>query len=95
MPKLAIDSARFASKLHTMKLASIQGRRTMRRVVLTRKARFRAALALAGMTADGWAVGNGITPSHLSHVLSGRHRSDTLVEKVEAFTAKHLGDVAA
>jgi len=59
-----------------------------------RKARFRAALALAGLTAKQWAEQQDITPSHLSQVLSGKHESRTLIEKVDAFTKKHVRQVA-
>lgn len=56
----------------------------------TRKARFRAALALAGLTQEQWATEIGVTAGHLTHVLAGRRDSKTLIEKVEAFTKKHV-----
>ena len=55
-----------------------------------RKARFRAALALARLTAEQWARENDITPGHLSLVLSGDRPSLSLCEKIEEFTEKHL-----
>jgi hypothetical protein len=56
-----------------------------------RKARqFRAALHLAGTTAEAWAESQGITAGHLSMVLSGKRESGVLWEKVEAFTKEHL-----
>jgi hypothetical protein len=60
-----------------------------------RKARFRAALALAGMTAEEWAEQQDVTPGHLSQVLAGKRESQTLIEKIEAFTKKHVAAVAA
>jgi hypothetical protein len=61
----------------------------------SRKARFRAALALAGISAASWAETAGITSAHLSLVLAGKRESRSLVQKIEAFTAKHLPNVAA
>lgn len=55
-----------------------------------RKARFRAALALTGLTAEQWATDNGVTPSHLSQVLAGKRESRVLVEKVDEFSRKHV-----
>ena len=60
-----------------------------------RKARFRAALALTEMTAETWAVQEGITPSHLSKVLSGERDSRALTDKIDAFAKKHVRTVAA
>jgi hypothetical protein len=60
-----------------------------------RKSRFRAALALAGLTATEWAEANDVTQAHLSQVLDGKRESRSLMEKVEAFTEKHLSGVAA
>lgn len=56
----------------------------------TRKARFRAALALARMTAKQWASDNGVTETHLYAVLKGTRDSATLTSKVDAFIAQHL-----
>lgn len=67
----------------------------MQRTKDTRKARFRAALALAGLTAEQWAEREGITASHLSRVLAGERDSSRLLEKVDAFTEKHLKTAAA
>lgn len=55
-----------------------------------RKARFRAALALAGLTAEEWAERNGITPGHLSQVLAGKRESRALTEKIDEFTQQHI-----
>lgn len=54
------------------------------------KARFRAALAIAHMTQESWAAANGVTAGHLSQVLSGRHPSRRLMDKIEAFTTEQL-----
>lgn len=56
----------------------------------SRKAQFRAALALAGKTAETWAEENGITAGHLSQVLAGKRESRALMEKVEAFTRRYM-----
>lgn len=66
----------------------------MRKVKNIRKARFRAALALTGHTQDSWAKQEGIAPSMLSQVLNGERVNDAVMEKVEAFTAKHAQAVA-
>lgn len=63
---------------------------TVKRTNAMRKARFRAALALAGMTQESWADREGVTPAHLSYVLSGTRESRSLTEKIDAFTRKHL-----
>lgn len=61
----------------------------------SRKALFRAALAIAGVTAKQWAESEGITGGWLSMVLNGREESITLTEKIDAFIAKHMaGHVA-
>lgn len=82
--------ARYDSKLHDMKVTRKRDTRTMPNTLATRKARFRAALALEGLTMEQWAENNGVTAGHLSQVLAGKRLSDSLIEKVEAFTAKHL-----
>lgn len=56
----------------------------------SRKQLFRAALALAGMTAAQWAESEGITASYLSAVLADRMSSKRLIEKVDQFINKHL-----
>lgn len=64
--------------------------------VESRKARFRAALALARMTAEEWAEANDVTAGHLSQVLAGKRESLTLCERIDAFARKYLkGTVAA
>lgn len=60
-----------------------------------RSQRFRAALALEGMTMEEWADGEGITLGHVSHTLAGRRESRILIAKIEAFTAKTLEAHAA
>lgn len=67
----------------------------MQRTKDSRKARFRAALALAGLTQEQWADREGITASHLSRVLAGERDSGRLMEKVSAFTEKVLKSNAA
>jgi histidinol dehydrogenase len=58
---------------------------------IDRKSRFRAALALAKKTAEAWAEENDVTPGHLSLVLAGKRESQSLTEKIEAFTEQYLG----
>lgn len=60
----------------------------MQRLQDNRKARFRAALALAGLTQKEWAEREGVTASHLSRVLAGERDSGTLNNKIDAFTRK-------
>lgn len=60
-----------------------------------RKKRFLAALAMAGMSMREWATKNDLTAGHVSQYLSGKRDSAVLDERVDAFTAKHLRDVAA
>jgi transcriptional regulator with XRE-family HTH domain len=59
-----------------------------------RRKRFRAALALAGMTQQSFAEQAGITPDHLSLVLAGKRASVRLMERVDEFIARHLPDTA-
>lgn len=56
----------------------------------SRKQLFRAALAIADLTAAQWAKREGITPVHLSFVLGEKRESRSLIEKVDAFIAEHL-----
>lgn len=61
----------------------------------SRKARFRAALALAGITAEEWAEQHGVTPGHLSRVLTGKRDSKGLLDKIDQFTRVHLKGLVA
>ena len=65
----------------------------MKKVKNLRKARFRAALALAGHTQDSWATQEGIAASLLSQVLDGKRDNAAVMAKVEAFTEKRLTPV--
>jgi hypothetical protein len=56
----------------------------------TRKQLFRAALALAGMSAKKWCELNEVTDGHLWQVLRGERVSVSLTEKVDQFIDKHL-----
>lgn len=62
---------------------------------MSRKARFRAALALARMTETSWATEHNITRQHLYHVLKGERDSATLNAKIDAFIARQLGEETA
>ena len=57
--------------------------------------RFRAALALAGMSQEEFADDYGCGADHLSLVLHGRRKSAPLIAGVVAFVNKHLKGVAA
>jgi hypothetical protein len=62
----------------------------------TRKQRFKAALALAGMKSQEWASEQGVTPQHLNAVLNADRASDKLTEAVDSFISKNLtADVLA
>ena len=69
----------------------------MPRIKSTRKARFKSALALAGMTQTEWAGQNGITPDHLSMVISEVYprESKVLEEKIDKFIERIESQVAA
>lgn len=62
-----------------------------------RKRKFRAALALKGLTAAEFAAMNGFTAQHLSYVLSGKRTSAPVLELVDRFigAVKHSGQSAA
>jgi hypothetical protein len=62
----------------------------MAKVKTSRKQLFRAALAIAGLTAGEWAEQVGITPQWLSIVLNGKDESITLTEKIDAFIVTHM-----
>lgn len=59
----------------------------------SRKAAFKAALALAETTVEAWAKTSGVTSGHLYQVLDGRRESATLTEKVDEFIAEQLPDI--
>jgi hypothetical protein len=56
-----------------------------------RKARFRKALAVAKTSQAAFARTHGISPAHLSFVLSGQRDSLTLTRKIDAFVKDQLG----
>ena len=68
---------------------------TLRRDRTNRKARFRAALALARMTAREWTEKEKVTETHLYAVLKGERQSMKLTAKIDAFVAKYLGSQEA
>lgn len=61
---------------------------------LTRKAQFRAALTLAGTTANRWASEHGVTGAHLHYVLAGARRSPRLEAAIDAFIREHMATLA-
>jgi predicted transcriptional regulator len=62
----------------------------MRDTTETRRAQFRAALALAGLTVDAFCERQQITKSHLYPVLRGERASMRLTAAIDAFIAEHL-----
>jgi len=60
---------------------------------VSRKRRFRSALALAGLTAAEFAGMQGVTPQHVSYVLSGKRTSAVVSDAIDRFiemvTRKH------
>lgn len=60
----------------------------MRKLRPDRKARFKAALALAGMGVDEWAKGEKVTRQHVNATLNSERESASLIEKIDAFIAK-------
>lgn len=61
----------------------------------TRKQRFKAALALAGLKAQDWASQHDVTVQHLNMVLNEERESATLVSDVDAFIEEYLTAYAA
>lgn len=59
----------------------------MRQIRPDRKRKFKAALALAGITAQQWAEKEGITRQHLNSTLNNESESKPLTEKIDAFIA--------
>jgi CRP-like cAMP-binding protein len=62
---------------------------------ITRKQRFRAALAAAGLTAGQWAESAGYSQEHLSRVLNERLDSDALCVLIDAFIAEQMSKLTA
>ncbi len=71
----------------------IRHKHTLSRADRERKTRFFQALLGAGVTMSAWAIREGVTPSHVSQVLSGKRPGFDLDAKIAAFTAKHLRDL--
>lgn len=68
--------------------------RNMVKLDRSRKARFKSALARAGITQIDWAKQQGITAGHLGNTLRGRE-SRSLEEKIDAFIAEIEAKVLA
>lgn len=60
----------------------------------TRRAEFKAAIALARTTVENWCADNGITTGHLYQVLREERESPPLIAKVDAFIDKHVASAA-
>lgn len=54
-----------------------------------RKKAFKAALALAGVTAKDWAAQRNVTPVHLHYVLNAARVSAPLNAEIDAFIEAH------
>lgn len=69
----------------------------MPRIQSTRKARFKAALALSGTTQADWAKERDVTPEHLNAVISEvqPRESKALEEKIDAFIEAVFSKVVA
>lgn len=61
----------------------------------SRKARFRAALALAGMDMKAWCEQEGYSQNHLYLYFRGDRSSPPLDAKIDAFIEQHLTAHAA
>lgn len=61
----------------------------------TRKARFLAALRIAGLTMSDWAAREGVTQGYVSNLLAGRRTHEVLNKRIDHFTEKHLAKAAA
>ena len=59
----------------------------MRQIRPDRKRKFKAALALAGLTASQWADKESVTRQHLNATLNNESESKPLTEKIDAFIA--------
>jgi hypothetical protein len=55
---------------------------------IIRKKQFKAALALAGMTAKEWAAVQGVTTKHVDEVVLGKRTSERLNTEIDAFIAR-------
>ncbi len=62
----------------------------MNKASVARKKRFKAARALAGITAKEWAKSRGVSFQHLNEVLEGNRISPRLDSEVDSFIAKYL-----
>jgi hypothetical protein len=62
----------------------------MSKAKTSRKQLFRAALAIAGLTAEQWGAREGVTSGHLSMILSGVRYNEGIVERIDAFTKQQL-----
>lgn len=67
----------------------------MTKAKTSRKQVFRAALAIAGLTARQWAEREGTSESYLSLVLNEKRESEALTQKIDTFARKHLPEHAA
>lgn len=63
---------------------------------MSRKAKFKAALVEAGMTASAWAKNvGGVSRTQLQRTLNNPQQSAPLTEKIDAFIEQHFDKAAA
>lgn len=65
-------------------------RRIMPSQRTTRKNRFKAALALAGKTAEQFARDNNVSPTQLHYIVAGERESAEVNAAIDALIEKHL-----
>lgn len=68
----------------------VEHSQTLPREAAERKARFRAALAIARLTAGEWAKAEKTDPAYLSRILSGKAVSQPMLDRIDAFTTRWL-----
>jgi hypothetical protein len=69
-------------------------RKADERTAETRRAEFKAAIALARTTVEKWCADNDVTPGHLYQVLREVRESPPLIAKVDAFIDRHVATAA-
>lgn len=61
----------------------------MTKQTITRRARFRAALAIAGMTQHDWAREHSISPAYVSLLLSGQRGGEKYTDLMNSYIAEY------
>jgi hypothetical protein len=76
--------------MRAMNITATSNRLGMATEAVWRKAQFKAALELAGMTMGQWAEIASVTRGHLHRVLTGERESEQLIAKIDEFIRKQL-----